>query len=83
MQARVYLRIRSGVIDSSRISISSDEDSANTEREKFDQVLKDKSIHNIDNFNDVLNQIEHGASTEVSSISRWLDTMFGKPGLLS
>lgn len=83
MQARVYLRIRSGVIDSSRISISSDEDSANTEREKFDQVLKDKSIHNIDNFNDVLNQIEYGASTEVSSISRWLDTMFGKPGLLS
>lgn len=79
MQARVYLKIRSGVIDSSRISISSDEDSANAEIEKFEQVLKDKSIHEIDDFNDVLNRVEHGASVEVSSISRWLNIMFGKP----
>lgn len=75
----MYLKIRSGVIDSSRLSVSSDEDSASAEREKFDQVLKDKSIHDIDNFADVLNQVEHGASKEVSSISRWLNTMLGKP----
>lgn len=78
MQARVYLKIRSGVIDSSRISISSDEESAKAEREKFDQVLRDRSIHDIDNFNNVLDRVEHGASTAVSSISRWLNTMFGK-----
>ena len=75
----MYLKIRSGVISSSRISISSHEDSANAEREKFDEALKDKSIHDIDNFNDVLNGVEHGASTEASNISRWLNTMFGKP----
>ncbi len=75
----MYLKIRSGVIDSSRISLSSDEDSANAEKEKFDQVLKDKSIHDIENFNDVLNQVEQGAPTDVSSISRWLNIMFGKP----
>ena len=79
MQARVHLKIRSGAIHSSRISISSDEDSANAEIETFEQVLKDRSIHEIDCFNDVLNRVEHGASVEVSSISRWLNTMFGKP----
>lgn len=78
MQARVYLKIRSGVIDSTAISISSDEDSANAEREKFDRVLKDKNIHDIDDFNNVLSQVEHGALMEVSSISKWLNTMFGK-----
>lgn len=83
MQARVYLKIRSGVIDSTRISISPDEDSANAEREKFDQVLKDKSIHEIDNFDHVLNRVEHDASKEVSSISRWLNTIFGKPSRVS
>lgn len=79
MQARVYLKIRSGAIVFSKISISSDADSANAEIEMFEQVLKDKSIHDIDNFNNVLNRVEHDASVEVSSISRWLNTMFGKP----
>lgn len=74
----MYLKIRSGVVESSKISISSDEDSANTERKKFDHVLKDKNIHDIGDFNDVLNRVEHGVSTEVSSISRWLNIMFGK-----
>lgn len=79
MQARVYLKVRSGVIHSSRISISSDVDSANAESEKFEQVLKGKSIHDIDNFDDVLNGVAPSASVEVSSISRWLNAMFGKP----
>ena len=74
----MYLKIRSGAIDSTAISISSDEDSANAEREKFDRVLKDKNIHDIDDFNNVLSQVEHGALMEVSSISKWLNTMFGK-----
>lgn len=78
MQARVYLKIRSGAIDSTAISISSDGDSANAEREKFDRVLKDKNIHDIDDFNNVLSQVEHDALMEVSSISKWLNTMFGK-----
>ena len=76
----MYLKIRGGLIDSTRISLRSDEDSANAERKRFDQVLKGKSIHDIDDFNDVLNQTELDASMDVSSISRWLNTMFGKPG---
>ncbi len=75
----MYLKIRAGAVDSTRISISSDDDSAMAEREIFDHVLKDKSIHDIDDFNSVLNQADHDASKEVSSISRWLNTMFGKP----
>ena len=78
MQSRVYLKIRGGAIESSGISLSSEEDQANAEREKFDQVLRDKNIHDIDDFNNLLNQVGHGALTEVSSISRWLNTMFGK-----
>lgn len=74
----MYLKIRSGAIDSTAISISSDDDSANAEREKFDRVLKGKNIHDIDGFNNVLSQVEHGALMEVSSISKWLNTMFGK-----
>ncbi|KAL9131928.1 MAG: hypothetical protein Q9175_006654 [Cornicularia normoerica] len=76
--ARVYLKIRSGAIDSSRISISSDGDSANAEKEMFDQVLKAKNIHDIDDFNNVLSPVQHGATTEVSNISKWLNTMLGK-----
>ena len=82
MQARVYLKVRSAVIDSSRISISSDEDCANAEREMFDLVLKGKTISELESFDDVLNQIQHDTLIEVSSISRWLNTMFGKPNLL-
>ena len=79
MQARVYLKVRSAVIDSSRISISSDEDRAKAEREMFDLILKGKTIFELENFNDVLNQIEHDTMIEVLSITRWLNTMFGKP----
>ena len=82
MQARVYLKVRSAVIDSSRISISSDENRAKAESEMFDLILKGKTIFELENFNAVLNQIEHNTVVEVSSISSWLNTMFGKPNWL-
>ncbi len=75
----MYLKVKAGAVDATRISISSDDDSASAEREIFDHVLKDKNIHDIDDFNSVLNQADHDAPKEVSSISRWLNTMFGKP----
>ena len=74
----MYLKIRGGAIHSSRISLSSDEDSANAESEKFGQVLKDKNIHDIDDFNNVLKQVELESLTEVSIISTWLNCIFGK-----
>ena len=73
----MYLKVRGGAITSSRVSLSSDEDSANTEREKFGAVLKDKKIHDIEDFNTVLNQVEHGSLKEVSIISAWLNYIFG------
>ena len=79
MQTRVYLQVRSAVIDYSRISISSDEDCAEAEREMFDLVLKGKTIFELENFVDVLDPIQHHTLIEISSISRWLNTMFGKP----
>ena len=79
----MYLKVRGGAIDSSRISLSSDEDSANAEREKFGQILKDKNIHDIDDFNNVLQQVEHVSLKEVSIISTWLNYMFGKRDRIS
>ena len=78
MQARVYLKVKGGAIDSSRISLSSDEDFANAERKRFGQFLKDKNIHDIDDFDNMLQQVEHIPSKEVSIISTWLNYMFGK-----
>ena len=74
----MYLKIRGGAIDSSRISLSSDEDSANAESEKFGQLLKDKNIHDIDDFNNVLKHVELESLKEVSIISAWLNRIFGK-----
>ena len=74
----MYLKVRGGAIDSSRISLSSDEDSANAEREKFGQILKDRNIHDIDNFINVLKQVEQVSLKEVSIISTWLNYVFGK-----
>ena len=82
-QARVYLKIRGGAIDTSRISLSSDEDSANAESERFGQVLKDKNIHDIDDFNTVLKQVELDSLEEVSIISTWLNYIFGKRDRIS
>ena len=79
----MYLRIRSGVIDYSRVSMSSNEDAANAERENFDQVLKGRPIHDIDDFNNMISLVEHGSSTSISGISKWLNIMFGKPSSMS
>ena len=82
-QARVYLKVRGGAIDTSKISISSDEYSAKAEREKFGQVLKDKNIHDIDDFSTVLKHVELDSLEEVSIISTWLNYIFGKRGRIS
>ena len=79
----MYLKVRGGAIDSSRISLSSDEDSANAESDKFGQVLKDKNIHDIDDFNNVLKQVELDSLKEVSIISTWLNYVFGKRDRIS
>ena len=74
----MYLKIKAGAVDTSRISISSDEDFANAESKEFDQLLKNESIHEIDNFNNLLNQVKLDDMRHVAGISRWLNTVFGK-----
>lgn len=77
----MYLKVRSGVVTESNISITSHAKTASAEARKFDQVLKDKSIQDIKDFNIVLGeQADHVSSSDISGISRWLNTVFGKSG---
>ncbi len=71
-QARVYLKVKSGLIISSTISLSSDSHIANKEIERFNLALKDRSIA------DILTEANAGPSIEIHGISRWLNEMFGK-----
>ena len=66
-QARVYMKVKSGVVTESDIS---DVDA---------KVLHDKSIQDVKDFNEVLGNRDHEAMrSAMSGICRWLNTMFGK-----
>jgi len=77
-QARVYLKIKSGHIISSTISLSSDSLIPKREIERFDSALKDRSIEDIRDIGDILSGANAGPSIEIHGISRWLNEMFGK-----
>lgn len=77
-QARVYLKVRSGIITSSKISISSNQDVAQEEAERVGRILKDRNIQEIGSFRDFLNKAacqEKGGKTV--AVSSWLDRIFG------
>ncbi|MCJ1271009.1 Biotin/lipoate A/B protein ligase [Lobaria immixta] len=77
--ARVCLKVRSGMIASSKISISLNRGLAQAEAEKFGLVLKERSVQEIEMFGDVLKEAnirERGG--EIAAISSWLDRIFGK-----
>ncbi|MCJ1469062.1 Biotin/lipoate A/B protein ligase [Pseudocyphellaria aurata] len=76
--ARVYLKVRSGIITSSRISISSTQSVALAEAERFGSIINERKILNIGNFERNLNEAGyHEKAEEVVAISSWLDRMFG------
>ncbi|KAI4178141.1 MAG: hypothetical protein L6R41_008526, partial [Letrouitia leprolyta] len=83
--ARVYLKVKSGIIISSRISLSENATTASSEQTAFDAVLKDKKIMDIDNFWDVLGKKVSTLEQEDGTrrVSAWLDLMLGKASELS
>lgn len=67
------------MITSSNLSISSNQEEAQSEAEEFGRVIKDRNVQEIENFGNVLNEVNyHGKGKEIDSISSWLDSIFGK-----
>lgn len=78
MQARVYLKVRAGVVTSSKISLSACHSEASGEVEKFDTVLRGKGLQDIHQFKEVLSAKDLSMGEAVANVSSWLDTVFGK-----
>ncbi|KAL8906935.1 MAG: hypothetical protein Q9171_006068 [Xanthocarpia ochracea] len=78
--ARIYLKIKWGVIISSTISLSSDPNNAALEREQFDTVLKNNRIIKINSFRELLGERVSlsGQQQDVDRVGAWLDLMLGK-----
>ncbi|KAL8733319.1 MAG: hypothetical protein Q9166_002143 [cf. Caloplaca sp. 2 TL-2023] len=78
--ARVYLKIKSGVIISSAISLSDSPEAMAAEQELFNSVLKGSRIIQIDSFRDFLQgRISlSGQKQDVCRVGTWLDVMLGK-----
>lgn len=78
-QARVYLKIKSGVITSSKISTSPHANIASSERAAFDHILKDQKLIHIDHFRDLLRKASlTGLKEDSRRVSAWLDLKLGK-----
>ncbi|KAL9010668.1 MAG: hypothetical protein Q9173_004418 [Seirophora scorigena] len=87
--AHIYLKVKSGLITSTRISTSS---SSSTQQQHFDSKLRGRKIAEITSFDDVLGgkttfgvgrrwgSEEEGGEEEdeVRRVSAWLDLMLGK-----
>ena len=77
-QARVYLKVRSGIITSSNISISSNQDVAQEEAERVGRFLNERKIQDIGSFKTFLNKAAcEETGGEIAAISSWLDSIFG------
>ncbi|MCJ1258889.1 Biotin/lipoate A/B protein ligase [Lignoscripta atroalba] len=77
--ARAYVKARSGIITSTQLSFSANQATASTEARKFDDLLKGRSIHQIADFHELLQQVDGFDHLEgSSSFSAWLNAMFGK-----
>ncbi|SLM40411.1 lipoyltransferase and lipoate-protein ligase [Lasallia pustulata] len=73
-----YLKVRSGIIASSRISMSADEDDAQEEAAKIHTVLQDRKLHQIVDWQAVLDDakaFENIHQTRV--LARWLSILLG------
>ena len=73
----MVIKVKSGVISSSHISISPDSDTAEREAEAFDQILKDKDIHKIDDFRKILASVAPQSDTDSVGVGTWLNHVFG------
>ncbi|KAL8931355.1 MAG: hypothetical protein Q9211_007025 [Gyalolechia sp. 1 TL-2023] len=79
IEARVYLKIKSGVIISSKISLSEHPDAASSEQTAFDHALKGNKVANIRTFWEIFGTVSTtGLEDDTRRISAWLDLMLGK-----
>ncbi len=71
--------VKSGIISSSRITLSSSNDIALVQVDNFNEVLEGKSVQDIQRFEELLGTSDLPRKTkEMSAMSNWLDFMFGK-----
>jgi hypothetical protein len=69
---------KSGIITSSRITLSFRNDVAEAQAEKFNHVLNGKAIQDIPRFKEMLRKADGTENIqEISAISTWLDAIFG------
>ena len=71
------MKVKSGVISSSRISISPHSHTAKKEAEAFDRILKDKDIHDVDDFRKILASVAPQSNVDFVGIGTWLNHVFG------
>ncbi|KAL8930132.1 MAG: hypothetical protein Q9208_000749 [Pyrenodesmia sp. 3 TL-2023] len=80
--ARVYLKIKSGIIIASKISTSDHVGTATAEEMAFDGILKGKKVAEIESFGDLLGKSSSSSAAyrgdDVCRVSKWLDLMLGK-----
>lgn len=71
-QARVYLKVRSGVITSCKISGLADEETSGDYEGMPQQLLVGKAVHEVADFNEVLK-----SPPDLKVLNAWLNRMFG------
>lgn len=77
----MYLKVRSGVVTESNVSMSSDTDAAHVEVERLNKALMSQSIQDIKDYSLVLTQqVGHVSKSCIAGISPWLNAVFGKSG---
>ena len=71
--------MKGGVFIETKISLSSDDSAIQDERNAFDKALKGKPLHEINDFDALLEACNTvGNKVEVSAVANWLNGMFGK-----
>jgi len=78
-QTRFYLKVKSGAVLESRLSVSEDSEIASMEAEKVHCYLAGKPIYNIQDWKETLRRSDAFQNPdEASMLGSWLNDMFGK-----
>ncbi|MCJ1246028.1 Biotin/lipoate A/B protein ligase [Trapelia coarctata] len=77
--ARVFLRVRSGVVESDEISIGGEREVPNNEtRGSALDILRGIKVHEVADFFPLLREKSNFGGRGLAAISSWLNAMFGK-----
>lgn len=72
------MNVRSGTIDSTRISVSADPTDADEEAAGFNQLLKGVKIHEVEDFYTILRRIPNTNGQAVYNVAQWLNNVLAK-----